>query len=70
MRQSVVILGTLALFLFIGTSKVSAQEEAVPQDKIPKAVMDALLSKFPKAKIDKSSRAPEWTLSITILPSR
>lgn len=59
MRQSVVILGTLALFLFIGTSKVSAQEEAVPQDKIPKAVMDALLSKFPKAKIDKCSRAKE-----------
>ena len=59
MRQSVVILGTLALFLFIGTSKISAQEETVPQDKIPKAVMDALLAKFPKAKIDKCTKAKE-----------
>jgi Putative beta-lactamase-inhibitor-like, PepSY-like len=59
MRQSVVILGVLALFLFIGTSKVSAQEEAVPQDKIPKAVMDALLAKFPNARIEKCTRAKE-----------
>src|SRR5215510_10373031 len=59
MRQSVVILGTLALFLFIGTSKISAQEETVPQDKIPKAVMSALLAKFPKAKIDKCTKAKE-----------
>src|SRR5580765_6986727 len=56
MRKSVVI---VALFLFIGISKISAQEETVPQDKIPKAVMDALLSKFPKAKIDKCTKAKE-----------
>src|SRR5215831_12985165 len=59
MRQSVVILGALALFLLIGTSKVGAQEEAVSQDRIPKAVMDALLAKFPKAKIDKCTKAKE-----------
>jgi thiosulfate/3-mercaptopyruvate sulfurtransferase len=45
--------------LFIGTVEVRAQEEAVPQDKIPKAVMDALLAKFPKAKIDKCTKAKE-----------
>lgn len=59
MRQFVVILGALALFLFIGTSKVSAQEEAVPQDKIPQAVMDSLLARFPQAKIDKCTKAKE-----------
>src|SRR5262245_49825740 len=59
MRQSVVFLGALALFVFIGTGVVRAQEEAVPLDKIPKAVMDALLSKFPKAKIEKCTKAKE-----------
>ena len=59
MRYSVVLLGAFALFLFIGAAKVRAQEEVVPQDKIPKAVMDALLAKFPKAKIDKCTKAKE-----------
>jgi hypothetical protein len=59
MRHSVVSLGTIALFVFIGAGTVRAQEEAVPLDKIPKAVMDALLSKFPKAKIDKCTKAKE-----------
>jgi hypothetical protein len=45
--------------LFIATAAVWAQEEAVPQDKIPKAVMDALRAKFPKAKIDKCTKAKE-----------
>jgi Putative beta-lactamase-inhibitor-like, PepSY-like len=58
MRQSVVLLGAFALLLF-GTGQVSAQEQAVPQDMIPKAVMDALLGKFPKAKIDKCTKAKE-----------
>ena len=49
MRHSVVLLGAFALFVFVGTA-VRADEEAVPVDKIPKAVMDALLAKFPKAK--------------------
>jgi len=49
--------GPLALLLFIGPA--SAQEEVVPQDKIPKAVMKALLAKFPKAKIDKCTKAKE-----------
>jgi uncharacterized membrane protein YkoI len=59
MRQSVVILGVFVLVLFIATSKVSAQEKAVPQDKIPKAVMDALLARFPNARIDKCTREKE-----------
>ena len=59
MRQFVVLLGAFALFLFIGTGEVCAQEQVVPQDKIPKAVMDALLSKFPKARIDKCTKAKE-----------
>src|SRR5262245_24178865 len=58
MRQSVV-LGAIALFVFVGTGAVRAQEETVPLDKIPKAVMDALLAKFPKAKIDKCTKAKE-----------
>jgi hypothetical protein len=59
MRRSVALLGAFALFVFLGTGKVRAQEEAVAQDKIPKAVMNALLAKFPKAKIDKCTKAKE-----------
>src|SRR5437879_709376 len=59
MRRCVVGFGTFALFLFVATGTVRAQEEVVPQDKIPKAVMTALLTKFPKAKIDKCTKAKE-----------
>src|SRR5437870_730470 len=59
MRHSVVLVGASAVFLFVGTAKVRAQEEVVPPGKIPKAVMDALLAKFPKAKIDKCTKAKE-----------
>jgi uncharacterized membrane protein YkoI len=59
MRQSVVILGVLVLVLFIATSKVSAQEKAVTPDKIPQVVMDALLARFPNARIDKCTREKE-----------
>ena len=48
MSKSVVFLGAVALFWFIGTGEVRAQEEAVPPDKIPKAVMDALLGQVPQ----------------------
>ena len=58
MRHSVVLLGAFVLFLFVGTA-LRAKEEPVPVDKIPKAVMDALLAKFPKAKIDKCTKAKE-----------
>src|SRR5437764_5502124 len=54
-----VVLGALAFILFAGTATVRAQEETVPPDKIPKAVMDALLGKFPKAKIDRCTKAKE-----------
>jgi Putative beta-lactamase-inhibitor-like, PepSY-like len=59
MRRYVVLLGASALFLVIGTAEVRSQEEAVPKNKIPKAVMDALLVKFPKAKIDKCTKDKE-----------
>lgn len=59
MRHSVVLFGAFALFLFIGTGEIRAQVESVAQHKIPKAVMDALLAKFPKAKIEKFSKAKE-----------
>src|SRR5438874_9016882 len=54
-----VVLGALAFILFAGTATVRAQEETVPPDKIPKAVMNALRTKFPKAKIDKCTKAKE-----------
>jgi Putative beta-lactamase-inhibitor-like, PepSY-like len=59
MRQSLVLVGAFALSLFLGAAGTWAQEEAVPVDKIPKAVMDALLAKFPKAKIDKCTKAKD-----------
>jgi hypothetical protein len=58
MRRSV-LAGASALLLLIGAVTAWSQEEAVPLDKIPKAVMDSLLSKFPKAKIDKCHKAKE-----------
>ena len=59
MRHSVGILGTYVLCACLGTGAVGAQEERIPPDKIPKAVMDALLAKFPKAKIDKCVKEKE-----------
>ena len=59
MRHCLFLIGAFALFLLIGTRDLGAQEEAVPVDKVPKTVMDALLAKFPKAKIDKCTRAKE-----------
>ena len=56
MRPSVVLVGVVALVLSVGRAR---SEEPVPADKIPKAVMDALLAKFPKAKIDKCTKAME-----------
>lgn len=55
MRQTVVVLSTFVLLL-IGS--VGAQEK-VPVDKIPKAVMDALMSRFAKCKVDKCTKAKE-----------
>jgi hypothetical protein len=59
MRRSTVLLGAFTLVVMIGTAEVRSQEEAVPQGKIPKAVMDALLAKFPRARIDKCTKATE-----------
>ena len=59
MWKSCMLFSAPALILFVVAVTVMAQEEAVSPDKIPKAVMDALLAKFPQAKIDKCTKAKE-----------
>src|SRR5215217_6702683 len=59
MRHAGVLLGGFVVFMAIGTAYVRAAEEAVPEDKIPKAVTDALKSKFPQAKVDKCHKEKE-----------
>lgn len=59
MRQSVVLVVAFTLVLFVQARAARADEEKVPQDKIPKAVMEALLAKFPRAKIEKCTREKE-----------
>src|SRR5262245_11895463 len=54
-----IAVSAIALTWFIGTRELGAQEETVPPDKIPRAVMDALRAKFPAAKIDKCTKAKE-----------
>jgi len=53
------VAGSIVLTLLVAAGDLRAQEQAVPPDKIPKKVMEALLSKFPKAKIDKCTKAKE-----------
>jgi len=48
-----------ALCWLVVPGRGQAQEEAVSPEKIPQAVMDALRSKFPQAKIDKCTKAKE-----------
>jgi len=59
MRPFIPMLTAFALCTLVGIRQSRADEETVPQDKIPKAVMDALLGKFPKAKIDKCTKEKE-----------
>jgi hypothetical protein len=59
MRQHVVGVAALGLAVLIAVLSIEAGEEKVPLDKVPKPVMDALLSKFPKAKIDKCTKEKE-----------
>src|SRR5262245_19214975 len=59
MSKLVGLLSVLALSLFLGPGQAWAQEEKIPKEQIPKAVMDALLAKFPKAKIDTCVREKE-----------
>ena len=59
MSKSGILIGAAVLCWFVGIGQAQAQEEAVSPDKIPKAVMDALKSKFPQAKIDKCTKAKE-----------
>ena len=49
---------TVLVGLFVATVS-SAQEKAKDLDKVPKAVMDALKSKFPKPEITKWEKATE-----------
>lgn len=59
MRQCIALPGALAIAVSLGATGAWAQDEAVPPDKIPKAVMVRLLAKFPKAKIDTCTRTKE-----------
>ena len=59
MRHSIIVLTAFALFSCFGAVPAAAQDEPVAQDKIPKAVMDALLVRFPQAKIDTCTRTTE-----------
>ncbi|GBD32132.1 hypothetical protein HRbin33_01096 [bacterium HR33] len=49
------VLGLLAADL----TAACAREETIPPSRIPKPVMDALLGRFPGARIEKASRAVE-----------
>ncbi|GIW52789.1 MAG: hypothetical protein KatS3mg081_2144 [Gemmatimonadales bacterium] len=49
------VLGLLAA----GLTAACAMEETIPASRIPKPVMDALLGRFPGARIEKASRAVE-----------
>ena len=51
--------GLTAIALLFTASAARAGDEPKDLDKIPKAVMDALKAKFPKAKIDKWSKETE-----------
>lgn len=59
MKKPVVVVGVFVLFLCVGGGEARSQEEAVPPNRIPKAVMDALHARFPRARIAKSTRANE-----------
>jgi hypothetical protein len=59
MRHSIVSLTAFVLILGIGIAPAQAQDESVTQDKIPKAVMDALRARFPNPRIDTCTRARE-----------
>jgi hypothetical protein len=59
MRRWATLFGVLTFGLLAGKVAVGADEEKVPLDKIPKAVMDALLAKFPKAQINKCTKTHE-----------
>jgi len=58
MCRSLVLLAIGALLLVL-TGEIRAKEEPVLEDKIPKSVMESLLKKFPKAKIDKCIKEKE-----------
>ncbi|MBM4112886.1 MAG: hypothetical protein FJ253_05850 [Phycisphaerae bacterium] len=73
MRMLAVLIGSLALVLHIGAQQAQPgtgkapsgagtaqpKDEEVPTDKIPKVVTDALMSRFPKAGIDKCTKVME-----------
>jgi hypothetical protein len=59
MTKSVVVTGVVVLFMCGGGGEARTQEEVVPPNRIPKTVMDALHARFPRARIDKSTRANE-----------
>jgi hypothetical protein len=55
-----IVVAAALLFVLAAASTLSAQEKAITPDQIPKPVMAALLAKFPKASIDKCTKAREF----------
>ena len=59
MRRFASSVGILAIVVVGGTGSAQAQEKPVPLDRIPTEIVDALLSRFPNARIDKCTRTSE-----------
>lgn len=60
MRRRIAIIGGCVIAgTLVGISSVPAKEEIVPREKIPQAVREALLAKFPTAKIDQCAKEQE-----------
>jgi hypothetical protein len=51
--------GLVVALIFVTTSRASSQEENVPLDKLPKAVIEAAQQRFPNAKMLKASKENE-----------
>jgi hypothetical protein len=52
-------LATVAVCLFVFAAPVRADEEKVPLDKVPKAVLEAAKKRFPKAEVVGASKEAE-----------
>ncbi|MBN9122009.1 MAG: PepSY-like domain-containing protein [Planctomycetes bacterium] len=52
-------LATVAVCLFVMAAPVRADEEKVPLDKVPKAVLEAAKKRFPKAEVVGASKETE-----------
>ena len=56
--------GTLAALVLLATvARADDKPEKVPLDKVPKAVMDAIMGRFPKAEISSVEKEKEGSSS-------